>query len=484
MRSCVLLIPALIISSTCVGSDFDDLVNQAPSGGNALMAIDVTKTLASPIARANGWDKKLTEGGADRPLYLPPDATSVLTIAKFDIVRDLQRSWDVALFNLAESVPLKLVARVEGGYVDTIDGTEVVWIPSDAYIVKAGEKTLAMQGPANRQAVAGWLSSQKSGAKGRLSDYLSLAVAGINRGPQVVLAFDTEHALQVHRIRQQLEASGFAKAHSLELEPTAELIAGMRGIVTEITFTDKATARTKIDFSQPVSFNKTVAKALVLAALEAREMSLPALDSSKFTIFEKSIIIDGELNSDSLRRLLSLMEPPSTKFSSLKDANVEEASGDDTAANSLAYFKSTQSFLKDLRQEAGSHNSDAYWIERYASKIDHLPILHVDDDLLDYGQKLTETLRVMSGSRKMTNLQGAANARNELGGGGYYDSSSGYGYGDYNYSTPKSRAAAAGNARTDGYARGTAVKIQGWELIDNATTQIRREMTKRYNMEF
>ena len=78
---------------------------------------------------------------------------------------------------------------------------------------------------------------------------------------------------------------------------------------------------------------------------------------------------------DSLRRLLSLMEPASTKFSSLKDANVEQPSGDDVATNSLAYFQATQSLLKDLRQKAGSYNSDAFWIDMYSTKIDKLPIL-------------------------------------------------------------------------------------------------------------
>ena len=306
-----------------------------------------------------------------------------------------------------------------------------------------------------------------------------MAFAGINLKPHIVLALDSEHALQIRRVTEHLEQSGFAKDHNLDFEPTAELIAGLRGMVMEITFTDKATARTKIDFSQPVSFNKTVAKALVLGVLEARQMSLPGLDSAKFSVFDKSIIIEGELTMDALRRVLSLMEPPSTKFSSLKDANIEEATGDDMAANSLAYFKSTQSYLKDLRQQGGSHNSDAYWTDRYAAKIDQLPILHVDDDLLDYGQKLTETLRVMSGSRKMTNLEGGMAARNELSGGG-----SGYGYDNYNYSSPRSRAAAAGNARTDAVARGSSVRIQGWDLIDNATTEIRRDMTKRYNVEF
>jgi hypothetical protein len=137
----------------------------------------------------------------------------------------------------------------------------------------------------------------------------------------------------------------------------------------------------------------------------------------------------------------------------------------------------TQALMKDLRQKAGSHNSDAYWIDRYTTKIDHLPILHVDDDLLEYGQNLSETLRVMSGSRKAARLEGAG--RNELISGG-----SGYGYGNYSYSSPSSRAMSARNAIANSEASGSSTKLQGWNLIDNATAEVRREMTKRYDVEF
>ena len=60
----------------------------------------------------------------------------------------------------------------------------------------------------------------------------------------------------------------------------------------------------------------------------------------------------------------------------------------------------------------------------------------------------------------------------------------GYGYGNFNYSTPTSRETAAGNAISTAAAAGTAVKIEGWQLIDSATNTIRRDMTKRYNLEF
>lgn len=482
MRVLVSLVFVFVVAPISQASEFDDLVQHVPRGGNAMMAIDVAKTLATPIAKKNGWDKKISDSGSS-PLYLPPEADKVLAVAQFDIVRDFNRGWEITLFGLTESIPLRLVARAEGGYVDKIDGTDAVWIPSDAYVLQAGENALVMQAPANRQAVARWIERQKASKLSEISDYLGVAVAAMKRDPHIVMALDATDAPQTQRVRQQLQQSGFIEKHSLDLDQMTALVSGLRGVVLEVTLTDKISATARIDFSEKVSLNSTVARAFVLATLNARQMSLPGIDTWKCSIVDKSIVMDGELPMDSLRRLLSLMEPPSTKFSSLKEANVEAASGDDMAKNSLAYFQATQALMKDLRPKAGSHSSDAYWIDRYASKIDRLPILHVDDELLDYGQKLSETLRVMSGSRKMTNLQGGVASRSDMSAGGIsYDS--GYGYGNYSYSTPKSREIAAGNDRANAAASGTSVKLQGWNLIDNATTEIRREMTKRYSLEF
>ena len=485
VRLSLSFLSVLVMSAPCVASDFNDLTRKVPQGANAVMAIDVAKTLASPLAKKEGWDRKLTDGGSDRPLYLPPEADKLLSAAQIDITRNFSKSWSVSLFGLTESVPIGVVARLEGGYVDKIDDVDVAWLPSDAYVMKTSDTTLVMQSPANRQAAARWISSQKNSEAMGISDYLGVALAAMNRAPHIVMALDSSNAIQRHRVEQQLQQSGFLEKHSLDMEQIAGLLASLQGTVLEITFTNKVTAMARIDFAEPVPVNKTVAKALVLAVLEAKQMSLPGIDSFSFSIVDKSIVLEGELPMDSLRRLLSLMEPVSTKFSSLKDANVEQPSGDDMAKNSLAYFQASQSLLKDLRQKAGSYNSDAFWIDMYSSKIDKLPILHVDDDLLDYGLNLTETLRFMSGSRKNARLLGGAEARNELSQGAIVNNGNdGYGFGNYSYSTPRSRETAAGNARANAAASGTAVKIEGWQLIDKATNEIRREMTKRYNLAF
>jgi hypothetical protein len=379
---------------------------------------------------------------------------------------------------------MSLVARAEGGYAETINGVKAAWVPSDAYFIEVDAQTLGLMAPANRQAIARWAERATKPGSVEISEYLKASTALIGQRSQVVMAIDTTDAVQAHRVRSQLEKSDLAK--SLDVNATVQLISGIKGLVLKISFTDKVQAVATIDFSTPVQLNESIAKQLVLSGLNTMQMSLPGIEDWKCTVEGSSISIAGDLDNDALRRVFSLLEVPSTKFSSLKEENTESSSADDVAANSLAYFKSINSLLTDLRKRSKSSGggNDAYWIDRYAIKIDKLPILHVDDDLLVYGEKLSETLHIMSGARKITTMQGAAAERSERSAEGFSTNNDGYGYGSYSYVSPQTAERNAGNARANAQASGTSVKIQGWKLIDEATQQIRRDMTKRYNQEF
>ena len=90
----------------------------------------------------------------------------------------------------------------------------------------------------------------------------------------------------------------------------------------------------------------------------------------------------------------------------------------------------------------------------------------------------------------MGRLQDGAEARSERSQGymnagfnaGFGDQ--GYGYRNFGYAGQRASETAAGNAALNAAASGTAVKLQGWNLIDSATTGIRRTMTERYKIEF
>jgi hypothetical protein len=113
-------------------------------------------------------------------------------------------------------------------------------------------------------------------------------------------------------------------------------------------------------------------------------------------------------------------------------------------------------------------------MERYARRIDELPVLHVDELLIDYGDKLAETLRIMSLSKRQAGIRAGVRA-NE--GGGYYD---GYNYGENAYDSAANRS----QVKKEEMAVAYDTRVQGWQHIDDATADLRRTLTKKYSVEF
>lgn len=474
---------SLMFSASIAGaSDFPKLISKVPGGANSLVMMDIDAILASPVAASNGWARKFSEGAADRPMYLPPEADKVVIGSQLDLVRGCARSWEVAVMGMKEPIPMRLIARAEGGYADEIKGVKVAWVPSDAYFIEIDSQTLGLMAPANRQAIARWSERDKS-PQAELSDYLKSAASLMGNGTQSVLAIDAADAIQAHRVKATLEGAELVK--SSDLDQTVALISSLKGLVVKLNFTDKVLAVARLDFGMPVTLQNSVAKTLVLRALEDLELTLPGTEKWTCSVSGNSISLSGEMENDALRRIFTLMEVPTTKFSSLKDADFEDNSQATMAKSSIAYFHSVDALLKDLKARTKSNTAgDSGWTDRYASRIDRLPILHVDQELLKWGEQVSETLRIIAGSRRVSNMQGASAERAAWSQSGFSNANDGYGYGAYNYTSPQAAAANASNARADATASGTSVKLQGWILIDNSIIEIRKSMTQRYGVEF
>jgi len=467
-----------------MAADFPSLLSQVPDDSNTITLIDVEALLKTPIAKAKGWDKRFRDGSADRPAYFPPEASKVVIASQVDMLRDFSSTWQAAVIDMKDDVNLDQVARAEGGYTDQVGKAKVVWAPSDAYFLAAGPTTLGLLTPANRQSIGRWSDQLQTARAGRLSDFLKEASESAGQGAQILIAIDAENVVQPHRVRARLQDSQASKV--LNIEETTQLLSSLKGLTLKIQLSDKAAADVRIEFGRAVKLSPEIAKALFIRALDTMGMSLPATDGLECSVSGMTINLTGDLDPDSLRRVLSLTEMQTTKFSSLKEEKIEESSASDVAQLSLAYFQSIDSMLKDLRKRTKSSgtNNDAVWISRYAAKIDRLPILHVDEELLTYGEKLSETLHIMSGSRRMSTLEGSVASRAERSSAGVSTDNYGYGYGAYNYTSPGEASRNAGNARLNAHAQGSAVQIQGWTLIDEATLEIRKAMTKKYSIEF
>ncbi len=151
-------------------------------------------------------------------------------------------------------------------------------------------------------------------------------------------------------------------------------------------------------------------------------------------------------DSELLSHLKGLTQTMSTMASELEH---REQAAKATGEASREHFLALEKLVMRLREDSGTSVKSSF--ERTAVAIDSLPALHVDEELLAFSADVANTLREMAERRR-------AIGRNTAGV-------------DWTYWDHTQRAAGA-------------VKSQGLQRINVAMTEIRRKLTRKYNVEF
>lgn len=460
----------------------DELMQRIPAGANALLVIDVASLESTPLAQSQGWARKHETAFVERPLILPPEASRIVAGSQLNFAGEMNMEWEVAAMDLREPLSMSSIARAEGGYLDHVAGVDCVWTPSDAYFVPLSERRLGLVYPANRQFVSRWTQSNTGVLS---SGYLLFASRQVDRTTQAVMAIDLQDVPQPHRLRERLQASASLKTLSSRLEAIEKLILGVQGLTLRISVGQSARGVLRVDFSDSPAALGTQAKPLVLEALDTFGARLPGFEQWTVRLEARSILLEGDFETDALRRVFSLLELPSTKFSTLKGEVPESLNPASTVPNpsvkavaAMAYFKGVSVLIDDLRRTLGdTRDNHAVWMERYARKVDALPVLNVDDDLLAWGAGIGETFRVMALAQRASGIKSGVRKSSVY---GNYQ----YNYDQYGYSYSRSTSSVKSQIDTEERAQAKSVRYNSWKEIEDATAAVRKEMTKRYQIEF
>ncbi len=466
----------MLLATRSLPAQFEDLLKRIPAGANAIMVVNVPGLHNSPIGKAERWKEQMAESYMNRPIIMPPEAEWVVLASLFDPDTD-ESVWDIAVMSLDSNPSLRAIARAEGGYVDTINGTEAAWTPSKAYFVNLGSKMLGMMYPAHRQAVSRWVDYAKNATESRLSSYLQGAAAiAQDKNFQVVLAIDLKDMVRPHILKEKLEKSSTLKGKKFDADALRNAILSIQGATMTISMRDKAYGRLQVDFEGNIRPLDPFARELILEALDGAGAHLEDLKDWKLETSATSLSLNGVLSKDSLRRIGSLLELPSTKFVTEKPG--ETAKSGATAEASKVYFKSVQTLSDDLRRTLKENRDNhAVWMERYARKIDRLPILNVDDELLAFGADVAERMRQAAVAERSSLIRGGVR-KSETYGNYYYGSyNSDYGY----YRGTEDQQATITLQENQ---KSREVRISQWKTIDDEMAQIRQKMTKKYMVEF
>jgi hypothetical protein len=491
-------------------AQFGSLVHFLPDDANAMLLIDVDKLMASPMAKEENWRADLEQAFSAGLVILPPQSTRVLLASRFDF-QLLQPRWRVAAMELKYEPSVPKTAVRYGGQVDNIGGMEAVLMPGDAYLVKFGAKRVGAMSPGDRQKVARWIKQVYANDHSVLSPYMQQAVKFAEGNAGIILAMDLEDFVAAADARTALAEWDLLKDHDVDLDQVAEVLASVRGVMLGVSVVDKRNGAIRVDFDKDASVLQAFAKPLLLEVLGRHGLMIDEFQEWTAEVNGKTITLRGVLYESGSRRVLSILDAPVSVQQKLASSSEVESSSSGTEssstnqalviATSQSYFKAITTLLDDLKIKRSTSDFVTWgqvgaWFEKYARKIDALPILNVDPELLDYGAYVARSLRdaenAMKGigvrtsyrktqlpSQYSYNVQGGAVA-----GRGWYGARGGYGYAWSAQEDLRGEQATRAHVATQERIRGNVQTNHITQGLAESTAEMRRHLTEKYQVEF
>jgi hypothetical protein len=508
-RSVCLVALCVALLSHVALADFPELANLVPEDANALVIIDMDKILASPAAEKGDWKNKIQNAFDEGITILPPKTKRAILASQIDL-EFMSQLWQAELIEPTEPPEIAAVAKRTGGTVDRIGELASVRLPIDAYVVRFTKDAYGVMLPANRQSVVRWVREVHNREKPALSPYLTEAYDYANDlGTPIIMAIDLENAVSESQIRTRVQDSwkdfGLeGKADPLEV---IKVLASIRGATLGITLKDRPFGKIKIDFGVDAKPLEGIAKQLFLHVLERRGLTIEEFEDWKYEVKGKQVTLEGHFTSSGLRRVFSPFDrPPGFQTIPEKPPETTLTKEEQTAQATQAYYKSVQKLLKDLKgRKAGSNTyttgSIAQWCTNYARKINNLPLLNVDPEMIQYGNTVSQTLGSVAGALNSGNIQGGIDARSSAPVYNTYTNTDVYGYGyrggwfwggiaplgvtnSVAVIDPLATTAQRENIKANARAQSSKQARELFSQIDTATADIRQKMVQKYQLEF
>lgn len=475
------------------------LASRVPHDANIMLILNVEKIMGSQIAQEKSWKTNRAQAVETGLTILPASANRFLMAAKMDL-EFMQPQWEIALSYLDHEPQIAQIAANWKGEIDNIDSHSAVKLGDDSYVVAVGPRKLAAMSPANRQQVARWLRSTSQSTGDHHSPYIQQALRYVDElGTPIILAVDLGDVVAPANLVKMKSLSSFTG----DKEDAAKRLASIRGATLGINVTDHVGGALVVDFTEDISDLKGMLKPLVLETLAIQGASIDEFAEWKEVVEGKRFRLLGRLNKSGFQRLMSLMSPPPAIRSYHADPK-QPASKEETAKlASQQYFKSVTGLIDDLQKHTHHHSGSTTtglvgtWYERYAKRVDSLPILDVDPLLLDYGHYVATQLR--GGGEALREVGGKQHIR-QMNAPQHFQTYGRWGMqGNYaDYWSPWSEAYQAEytvedfnqeqhdrlQIKTEERAKGAKSAHDSMQRIAEATADVRRKLTEKYHAEF
>lgn len=474
-------------AGTATAGTFEELLNKAPAGANMVMVVNVEQILASDYAKQHDTAEKLATAFEDREILIPPTAKRFAMAAQVDMATR-RTEWEAALMELSVVPDFNEAAKRMNSSVETIGGAKVVGARR-AILVDLGPQEAGVLVPPNRQHAARWIKQVKADA-GDLPEYLRNASSfSDTAGTDIILAIDLQNVFPVTYIADRVRESELFKSEVDKIASAAEVIATVQGARLGIKIGEKCHAKLVVDFdADPASLGER-AKPIMLYAIGGAGLMLEEFEEWKPSIGKRSIAIEGDLTEEGMRRLMSLVSVPTDSVGAVTKkaaAPRPEGTAEKTPISAVAeasrhFYTSIDkqfSSLKLKQRDAKTFGQVAAWVNNAAKRIDRMPTLDVDPELVSYAANVSGQLREMGTALQGIGINSAERSSAIYGGDSYY-----YGYDGFYYSDSDNDAQRR-QVRAEEKAAGARSAREIATQIADESTAMRRKMTEKYKLQF
>jgi len=495
----VLLVASLLLFSATASvtkaqqpTKFGKLLGRVPSGANTLVMLDVDGIRNSLFARNTPADQKPGRKHTNRYVFGAKELDRAVLASDIDLT-EFCPVWETALVETNTPPVLADLAQRQGGRMEQLGSMQAIWLPSNGYVVPFDSQLIGVRFPADRQFVAQWANHPPLEGTNTLSPYLKDAARyPENAGTQIIMALDLEHAVDPGAVRQNLETTNAIKGKDVNLDQLAQVMASIRGVTLGILVTTNISGSLRIDFNEDVRIMEDFAKSLILEKLSSFGATVDEFYQWDVRVTENTLFLSGTLSIDGLRRIMMIIDPPTPNLG----ADGEESGEAATARKTLEYFDALQTLINDVKKPDPKRvvgtGEVAIWMDRYARKIDQLPILGVDEQLVDFAAMVAQSLRDMGVQYRGVGIEASKKSNNPRaqyyygyrGHGGWNRWGGGYAGGYWGITGAEKALPASTIAKRVGRANVSGNRSDLWRQIDDDMAAARRELTKRYQIEF
>ena len=395
--------------------DVTELLKYIPDSANALVVMDAKTLFESPLGKREKWSETYSDVLTSAPLHLPPTATRMVIGSEMNF-QYMTQNWEVAVIQTGVDYSAKEIAQALRGAVDEIEKKSAVHTPMDAYVVNLAPRVLGVHWPGNRQAVSRWIRSTGQADSRGLSVYLSKFGFAADGAP-LRMALELRDLTSRQEIRAGLAQCATLRGKSVNLDQMAAILSTIQGVRLSVDVDEKMSAVFSVDFEANPALLGDVAKPLLLEVLGHQGALVPEMAQWEAVVEKNAVTFRGDLSSSGLRRLFSDFGSTSVPASQGLAQGAQAGSVPETPVgtppenpqgssgrfedklvrvdSSQRYFKTISSYLSELQSEAQAASFDqiALWINNYATRIERLPPMAVDPELVAYGKSMSTSLR-------------------------------------------------------------------------------------------